>query len=69
MGCVMGILLVVNLSYIYVDFFEMKSLFVNFKEYRRFINDRIGIWDYLLPDSEEKYQDFLSRLNNRGKLK
>jgi len=69
----MGTSAAVNYSYIYVRLLEMQSLLVDFKKYllfyRRFIDDGIGIWDCSLPDSEAKFQEFLARLNDWGKLK
>lgn len=69
----MGTSAAVNYSYLYLGLLEMTTLLVDFKEYllffRRFIDDGLGVWDCLRPRSETKFQEFMSRLNNWGKLK
>ena len=69
----MGTLAVVNYSYLYVGLLEMTSLLVNFKEYllffHCFFDNGLGVWNCLQPRSEIKFQEFMSWLNNWGKLK
>ena len=73
MGAAMGTSAAVNYSYIYIGLLELQSLLADFKEYllfyRRFIDDGIGVWDCTLPNSDAKFDEFMSRLNNWGKLK
>ena len=73
MGCAMGTSAAVNYLYAYVGLLELQRLLVDYKEYllfyKRHINDGLGVWDVSIPNSENKFKEFMAALNNWGKLK
>ena len=73
MGCAMGTSAAVNYSYAYVGLLELQTLLVDYQEfllfYKRFIDDGLGVWNVSLPNSENKFKEFMAALNNWGKLK
>ena len=73
MGYAMGTSAAMNYSYVYVGLLELQILLVDYQEfllfYKRFIDDGLGVWDVSLPNSENKFKEFMAALNNWGKLK